>query len=134
MRRGFKTWAEKQAVIRREELGLRPEAPLPARTLAEHSEVLIAAPEDIPGMTELLLHQLLRTDPQSWSAATVATNGCILIIHNTSHTPNRQESDLMHEMAHLLCCHIGQEQYERGTWSLWDVPEEPEWVPARIFD
>jgi hypothetical protein len=29
---------------------------------------------------------------------------------------------------------IGQEQYERGTWSLWDVPEEPEWVPGRIFD
>jgi hypothetical protein len=29
---------------------------------------------------------------------------------------------------------IGQLQYERGTWSLWDVPEDPEWVPVRIFD
>jgi len=26
---------------------------------------------------------------------------------------------------------IGREQWLSGTWSLWDVPEEPEWVPRR---
>jgi hypothetical protein len=28
---------------------------------------------------------------------------------------------------------IGREQWQRGTWSLWDVPEDPDYVPRRAL-
>lgn len=105
VQRGFKTWAEKQAVLQRQQLGLRPEAPLVARRLAAHLGIIVVGPESIPGVTPALLHQLLRIDPSSWSAATVSCNGCTAIIHNTAHDLSRQESDLMHELSHVLCKH-----------------------------
>ena len=30
------------------------------------------------------------------------------------------------------CYGIGREQYEANAWSLWDVPEEPDWVPPWV--
>jgi hypothetical protein len=28
---------------------------------------------------------------------------------------------------------IGREQWQQGTWSLWDIPADPEWVPRRAI-
>jgi Zn-dependent peptidase ImmA (M78 family) len=56
-------------------------------------------------MTDELLRQLLETDPSGWSAVTLETAQGSLIIYNPSHSPDRCESDLMHELAHLLCKH-----------------------------
>lgn len=105
MRRGFKTWAEKQALDQRRALSLRPEAPLPARLLAGNYNVAIIEPAAIPGITQSILNQLLSADPDSWSAVSFVRNGCTVIIHNPVHSARRQESNLMHEMAHILCNH-----------------------------
>ena len=105
MRRGFKKWAEDQAVSCRRDLGLQPEAPLAAAALATHLEIPIFTPHHIPGMPPPVLRQLLRTDPQSWSAVTLLVGEQALIVHNPQHSVRRQESDLMHELAHLLCSH-----------------------------
>lgn len=50
MRRGFKTWAEQQAVQQRRVLGLSAVAPLAAERLAAHHDIDIRSPLDIPGM------------------------------------------------------------------------------------
>lgn len=105
MRRGFKAWAEREAATQRVALRLSREDPLPARQLAAHLQVVVIGPEQVPGVTPRLLSQLLRIDPSSWSAFTLVSTKCSLIVHNTSSSPARQESDLMHEMAHLLCKH-----------------------------
>jgi hypothetical protein len=105
VQRGFKAWAEREACEQRRRLGLRPEAPLPAATLAARLGVRIVRPEDIPGMSPALLRQLLEVDPGSWSAATVSCLERVLLITNTAHGPHRHESDVMHELAHLLCAH-----------------------------
>ena len=105
MRHGFKTWAENQAKEQRQNLGLRAEAPLPARRLAVRMEIPILDPEQLPGMSPEHLDCLLRRDPWSWSAVTVPSDTGVFIIHNTEHAKTRQESNLMHEMAHLLCKH-----------------------------
>lgn len=105
MRRGFKTWAEKQALEQRLALSLRPEAPLPARLLAGYHNVTIIEPAEIPGITQSILNQLLMLDPDSWSAVSFVRNSCTVIIHNPVHSARRQESNLMHEMAHILCNH-----------------------------
>lgn len=106
MRRGFKMWAENQAKEQRLKLGLKEDAPLPARRLAARLEIPIFSPQQIPDMSAEHLDCLLRQDPWSWSAVTVPVGAnAFIIIHNTAHAETRQESNLMHEMAHLLCKH-----------------------------
>lgn len=105
MRRGFKSWAEKLSSEQRSVLALSPEASLPARTLAKHHRIIIIEPGEIPGIPQNVVDQLLQFDPSSWSAVSFERNGCYLIIHNPVHSPYRQESNLMHELAHILCNH-----------------------------
>lgn len=105
MRRGFKTWAEKLALEQRNKLNLGDVSPLPARLLADHLGVFIVSPKDLPGLSPKILNQVLGVDPKSWSAITFERDGCTIIIHNTTHSPRRQESNLMHEIAHILLEH-----------------------------
>lgn len=105
MRRGFKTQAEKIAVEARALVGLPESAPLPARTLAKAMSVVVMGPREIPGIPEPLATQMLFDFAKNWSGVTIPVEGQTLIIHNTTHLPARQESDVMHELAHLLCGH-----------------------------
>src|SRR5437016_2907893 len=103
MQRGFKTWAEKQAIEQRRHLGLNGNMPLPASQLAAYHDIAIISPEQIRGMSREHLECLLQRDRSSWSAITVIVNAATIIIHNTGHARTRQESNLMHEMAHIIC-------------------------------
>ncbi len=105
MQRGFKTWAEKRSSYQRGLLGLRPISQLPARLLADKLGVCVLQPTEIPGITPEVINHLLNGDPDSWSALSFSRNNCIVLIHNSTHSPRRQESDIMHELAHLLCKH-----------------------------
>jgi Zn-dependent peptidase ImmA (M78 family) len=105
MRRGFKTWAEKQAVEQRHNLGLRADASLPAMHLAAHLGITVLGAENLEGMPPEQLACLLKHGESNWSATTLTINNHTIIIHNTSHAPTRQESNLMHEIAHVICEH-----------------------------
>jgi len=68
-------------------------------------DITILRPENIPGITADMLRRLLRTHRSAWSAFMLPFDECTIIIHNTTHRPGRQESNLMHEIAHVLCKH-----------------------------
>lgn len=105
MRRGFKKWCEEQSLNWRKEFGLSSYQHLPSRRLAERFDVEVVCPEDIPGLAQKDIDQLLLRDPRSWSAATVSIDGYSIIISNPQNSIARQESDIMHEMAHIICEH-----------------------------
>ena len=105
MKRGFKAEAERQAIFYRRLLNLKEHDPLPARQLAEHLKIRLLTPKDILQITNELLNVLLITGRNSWSAAIFVKNDQHFIIHNPTHSNFRQESDLMHEIAHLICGH-----------------------------
>jgi hypothetical protein len=105
VRRGFKSEAEKIAVQQRQLLGLHNLAPLVARKLTHHHGIIVVAPARIPSMTPVILSQLLAVDSTSWSGVTIETNGQVAIIYNSDHSAARQESDIMHEVSHILCKH-----------------------------
>ncbi|MBE3558173.1 MAG: ImmA/IrrE family metallo-endopeptidase [Ktedonobacteraceae bacterium] len=79
--------------------------PLPARRLAQHLKIQVISPADIPGIDESLLQCLLAEDA-GWSALTLPIGeGKHVIIYNPTHAATRYESDVMHELAHLLLGH-----------------------------
>ncbi len=104
MERGFKSRCENLALQVRSDLGLNKVAPLPAASLAEHLGVQLWSPQDIHGLSSEALQQLGK-DKDSWSAVTVAFDGTEAVIYNNRHAKNRQSSDIMHELSHIILNH-----------------------------
>lgn len=102
-KRGFKANAERLAKQYREELSIHPCAPLCAFKLASHlnipvynATVFLDSPEDLN----------LLSNNCEWSALTMTTKANNrIIIHNEFHSEMRQQSNIMHELAHIICNH-----------------------------
>ena len=105
MRRGFKAWCERTANGYRQTLGVAPCGPLNPRLLADHLGVRVATPEDITTLSDTARRQLVKVDPDSWSAVTIARDDVRLVILNSGHSEARQRSSLAHELAHLILNH-----------------------------
>ena len=105
LKRGFKTWCENAAGGYRKRLGLDRLDPLDPSALAEHLGVVIKRPGEVRGLPKAVLHQLLVADHSSWSALTITLGSKSLIISNSSHSQARQNSNVAHELAHLILEH-----------------------------
>jgi Zn-dependent peptidase ImmA (M78 family) len=73
--------------------------------LAEYLDVRLWTPYDVPGLPQPVLDQLLRHDPDGWSAVSCSVDGKALVIYNPQHSIGRQSSDLAHELAHIILEH-----------------------------
>ena len=110
LNRGFKSNAEKTAIALRGELGLSAFDPLCGFKLAEHLNVKIFTPSEI-FPPETVIDDLVGPD-KGWSALTMKTGGdSTIIIHNHTHAPQRQQSNIMHELAHIICRHKQPEKH-----------------------
>ncbi|WP_051691875.1 ImmA/IrrE family metallo-endopeptidase [Pedobacter borealis] len=109
-KRGFKTEAEKKSIFFRKELGLKSHDFLCAFKLCDYLSIPILTPNNINGLDRIYLDNLLGKGSEFWSAATIPlSNNEYLIIHNDSHSPARQQSNLMHELAHVILKHTTSE-------------------------
>lgn len=115
-RRGFKKWANDTAIEFREKLELYASSPLCAFELCEFLNIPLLTPNDIVGISEKDIKTLLTHGSSHWSAATIPLpNEKYIIIHNPNHSSGRQQSNLMHELAHVLCKHkVPKEKNELG--------------------
>lgn len=136
LERGFKSWAERTASAVRAELKVESTAPLDPSRLSEHLGVTLLRPQDIQGLPEEIVVQLLERDPWGWSAATLELNGTITVIFNPRKSAGRQASDIVHELAHLILGHdpakvvfsqdgqlatrtFDQKQEDEANWLAW---------------
>lgn len=126
MRRGFKSECEELAITKRKELGLSANVRLPARTLLRSVGAMITTPSLIPGIEPEDLDQLTETDEGSWSALTTMFDGIPIVIHNDAHGVRRQESNLHHEAAHILCGHEPCHLQRVGSMTFRTFDEEAE--------
>ncbi len=78
---------------------------MPAKDLAEHLSIGLLTPSIIEKLSEHHTDILLRKDQSKWSGATFKCDGRNFIIYNETHALARQESTIMHEIAHILCEH-----------------------------
>jgi len=138
MQRGFKTWAERKSTELRVALQLPVHGFLSATALARHLELTIIGPSQLPDIPPAVLNELLVVNPDCWSAITIPTDAGTVIVHNTRHAPTRQESDLMHEIAHVICEHKGATVHCSGKlpWAFRtfneDQEDEAKWLGASL--
>tara|TARA_R110002049_G_scaffold293455_1_gene478464 strand:- start:653 stop:1246 length:594 start_codon:yes stop_codon:yes gene_type:complete len=103
---GFKKWSDDKSISLRQEMGLYASQPLCAFKLCDYLKIPILSPKDIPDISENLLKELLETGQRNWSAASIPINdNDSIIVHNPTHSDARQQSNIMHELAHIICGH-----------------------------
>ena len=136
MRRGFKTEAERLADRTRAQLELQPHDPMPIRDLAAHLNLAIYPADDLVDRTELdELHQL---QPGAFSAATFhLPDGRTVIVSNPFNDPDRTNSDIAHEIAHLLLRHDVRELQQIAGHTFFtcnpEQEEEANWLAGCLL-
>ena len=127
MKRGFKKQAEQQARAYRQALAIPDSQPLPAKSLAEYLGIHVITPDEIPGLDSFYSGQLSNHDSK-WSAAAVIIpeQNRVFIVYNPAHSKARQESDIMHEIAHITCEHAATNSGINGSLRSYDKEQEEE--------
>lgn len=103
LQRGFKSAAEKRAEQVRAELGLDPWDALDPRDVANTLNISVVSASDLVGLKRLEELEDLQTF--AFSAATFEIGARKIIVTNPLRTPGRTNSDLAHELAHVLLEH-----------------------------
>jgi Zn-dependent peptidase ImmA (M78 family) len=103
LRRGFKAEAEREAARVRKELGLAPHDALDPADLAEHMSVKLVDASKLVAMTEL--EDLERIQAFVFSAATFEVSERRIIVFNPLRATGRRNTDIAHELAHLMLDH-----------------------------
>ena len=103
---GFKKWSDDKCISIRQEMGLYPSQPLCAFKLCDYLKIPIYTPNEIPGITDEILKEVLEIGNKFWSAASIPINdNDSIIVHNPTHSEARKQSNVMHELAHIICGH-----------------------------
>jgi len=105
LRYGFKAQAERISATARQALGVSAIGPLDAKRYAEHVGVHILTIEEM-GLSAEARRQLLEIDPTSWSGMAIRESGLIGVLVNPTHSHERQESTMMHELSHIVLKHV----------------------------
>lgn len=106
LKRGFKSKAEELSVELRTELGLSKFKPLDAFMLAKHKEIPIFSVDEAFEGNKLHPAYCFMSNPEKFNALWMPNaDGDKIIIHNSNHSAYRQQSNLMHELAHIILEH-----------------------------
>ena len=118
--KGFKSNAESQAINIRKKLGLSTTVACPARSVARLYNTIVTPLQAFAEVVENNPYAsfpsvdkvrgsvgLLTSQDCNFSALALIINDYRIIIYNGSHSLARQESDIMHELAHIICGHSG---------------------------
>lgn len=136
MRRGFKTEAERLADRTRAQLGLQTHAHMPIRDLAAHLNIEIHSADELVDRAEL--EELDRLQSSAFSAAMFhLASGRTAIVYNPLSDPGRTNSDIAHEIAHVLLRHDVRELQQVADHSFFtcnpEQEEEANWLAGCLL-
>jgi Zn-dependent peptidase ImmA (M78 family) len=86
-------------------MGRTPSDALPALLVAEYYNVTVWSPHDVLGVPFSDLQHLLQAGHQEWSGLTLRIGARHLVVVNTAQSARRQNSVIMHELAHIILGH-----------------------------
>jgi Zn-dependent peptidase ImmA (M78 family) len=105
LKRGFKSQCERRALELRRVLKRKSIDPLAAADVAAHYTIEIWRPTDVNGVPPSDLQHLIGAGSDEWSGFTLRVENRHLVLLNSSQSPRRQNSVLMHELAHIILGH-----------------------------
>jgi len=135
VRRGFKTEAREIARQVRGELRLKLTNALDPWTLSDWLEIPILRLSDFEGDAEWACHYFRGTGRSVFSAVTVFEGNKRLIVHNDSHSPARQASNVCHELAHGLLLHPPTPALDDKGCRYWSnvIEDEANWLSGVLL-
>ena len=135
MRRGFKTEAKWIAAQVRRELKIGMTDKLDHWKLAELLAIPVVGLSEFQASATRASRYFSEGEQSAFSAVTVFCGTRRLIVHNDSHSPGRQASNVCHELAHGLLLHEPSPALdERGCrhWSK-QIEEEANWLSGVLL-
>lgn len=99
--RGFKTEANRISLQIRERMRLRPTSPIDPVEVCELFDIELVGLSQVPCDCDAFLG----SQSHAFSALTVSRGVRTVIVHNDSHHPYRQRSNICHELAHRFLGH-----------------------------
>jgi Zn-dependent peptidase ImmA (M78 family) len=137
VKRGFKAETERIATEIRAELGLGGQDPLDPFQLASHLAIPVLTMNDLSEKNGAasFVRYFSFVDSDSFSAVTVIVGRRRIIIHNENHHPNRQASNVAHEVSHSLLEHQATAILSSGGQRFWnaDMEDEANWLGAALL-
>jgi hypothetical protein len=103
VQRGFKAEAERRAASLRKELGKRPFEHVDAVEFANHAGAKVRRADELTSLAKL--EELEALQPGAFSACTFSIGSRNVIVYSPLASPGRTQSDIAHEVAHLLLNH-----------------------------
>ncbi len=130
MRRGFKTEAKWIARQTRGELRIGMTNPLNPWELAELLEIPVFRLSEFQESAGQAHRYLSGSGRAVFSAVTVFSGNRRVIVHNDSHSPGRQASNVCHELAHGLLLHKPTPTFDDQGCRYWskEIEDEANWL------
>ena len=100
-RHGFKADANRIALRVRAQMGLLPTAPIDPALVCAHFDIVLLKLSEL----DCDASRFLGANRSAFSAATVPYGAATAIVHNDTHHPFRQRSNICHELAHSFLGH-----------------------------
>ncbi len=135
MRRGFKARAERLAEGTRSDMGLSPTDGVDAAALANHAGAGVRSADELTSLRKL--EELEALQRGAFSACTFHISGQPIIVYNPLASDGRTQSDIAHEVAHLLLDHELQTVQQLDGISFFtcdpDEEEEANWLAGCLL-
>jgi Zn-dependent peptidase ImmA (M78 family) len=135
MRRGFKAEAERVAQRIRSEMGLHPADRLDSIKLARHVGADARCADQLTTIAKL--EALERIQPGAFSACTFTLGDHQVIVYSPLASPGRRQSDIVHEVAHLILGHAVKEIQQVGGLCFFtcdpDEEQEANWLAGCLL-
>lgn len=123
------------AYATRDELGLLPWDRLDPLVLAEHLAIPVWRLSELRDADPRAADTFLREDPSAFSAVTVFAGSRRVVIHNDSHSPGRQASNICHELGHGLLLHEASPALDGSGCRDWDqvMEDQAQWMAGALL-
>lgn len=124
MRRGFKAEAERTSTQVRKDMNVGDSASVNATQFAKHLGIEVRSASDLIDIGKL--EAIDAAQPGAFSACTFEIGNRRIIVWNPLSLPGRVQSDIAHEVSHLLLKHTVKEIQQVGEFSFFACDPEEE--------
>lgn len=135
MKRGFKAKCDRTVAEVRRKMGLARCAPFDPFAYVEVLGIRCRPVSALPGCSDETLAYVAGEGRKDFSAVTVYNGARAIVVYNDNNDPERQKSDVSHELSHITLGHVPRPILGDGGCRMWDKEQEDEaaWLSGALL-